>query len=221
MDSARRRGIGMTSPRTRDRLASRLQAAGIRDERVLEQIRQVPRHLFVEEALASRAYEDTALPIGFSQTISQPYVVARMTEALMQTSGPMKRVLEIGTGSGYQTAILSRLVEEVWSLERVERLLRLAHWRLDALDLDNVTLCHADGFGGLPEQGPWDGILVTAAPEGIPRALVRQLRIGGCMVLPVGDQQAQGLVRLVRTEAGYQHEFLERVSFVPLIGGVC
>ena len=213
-------GIGMTSQRTRERLIQRLREEGIRDHRVIESMRNTPRHLFVDEALASRAYEDTALPIGNGQTISQPYIVARMTEALLQ-QGPLENVLEIGTGSGYQTAVLAPLVRRVYTVERIKTLLEQARRRFQALRIRNIVTKHTDGTVGLPEYGPFDGIIVTAAPEGIPLALVEQLRPGGCMVLPIGSRDGQVLVRVTKTEDGYQHEMLERVSFVPLLGGVC
>ena len=213
-------GIGMTSQRTRERLIRRLGQEGIRNRRVLESMRNTPRHLFVDEALASRAYEDTALPIGQGQTISQPYIVARMTEALLP-AGPLENVLEVGTGSGYQTAVLAPLVRRVYTTERIKVLLDQARRRLQALKIRNVITKHADGTIGLPEYAPFDGILVAAAPEGIPLALVEQLRPGGRMVLPIGDRDEQALVRVVRTNEGYVHEMLERVSFVPLLGGVC
>ncbi len=211
-------GIGMTSARTRERLVERLRAEGIRDPRVLDRIRRVPRHIFVDEALSSRAYEDTALPIGHGQTISQPYVVARMTEALLEGE-PLEHVLEVGTGSGYQTAILAPLVRRVYTVERVGPLLDLARSRFRELQIRNVRTKHADGTLGLPEYGPYDGIIVTAAPEGIPLALVEQLRVGGRMVLPIGLRDEQVLVRVTRTPDGYDKDFLERVSFVPLLGG--
>ncbi len=218
--SAGVRGIGMTSQRTRERLIQRLQEKGIRDARVLGSLRATPRHLFVDEALASRAYEDTALPIGNGQTISQPYIVARMTEVLLAT-GPLENVLEIGTGSGYQTAVLAPLVRRVYTVERVQVLLDQARRRFQQLRLRNIVTKHVDGGLGLPEYAPFDGIIVTAAPAGIPRGLVEQLRPGGRMVLPVGQADEQALVAVVRTEAGYEREMLERVSFVPLLGGVC
>lgn len=211
-------GIGMTSERTRKRLLKRLREKGIQDLNVLNAMRATPRHIFVDEALASRAYEDTALPIGHGQTISQPYIVARMTELLME-AGPLDTVLEIGTGSGYQTAVLSRLVKRIYSVERIEALQRLARKRFQELGLRNIRLHHSDGGMGLPEYGPFDGILVTAAPAGIPRALVDQLKQGGRMVLPIGQEQAQVLVRVTRTAGGYEKELLERVVFVPLLGG--
>ncbi|MCB1734011.1 MAG: protein-L-isoaspartate(D-aspartate) O-methyltransferase [Chromatiaceae bacterium] len=210
----------MTSQRTRERLIQRLREEGIRDPRVLERIRNTPRHLFVDEALASRAYEDTALPIGSGQTLSQPYIVARMTEALLQ-GGALENVLEVGTGSGYQTAVLAPLVRRVYTVERVKTLLDSARRRFQRLDMRNIVTKHTDGGLGLPEYAPFDGIIVTAAPEGIPRALVEQLRPGGCMVLPVGRREEQALVRVTRTADGYEHEMLERVSFVPLLDGVC
>ncbi len=212
-------GIGMTSERARDRLVAALRREGIRDERVLEVIRTTPRHLFVDEALASRAYENTALPIGRGQTISQPYIVARMTEALLE-GGDLDRVLEVGTGSGYQTAVLAPLVRRVYTVERIGRLLEQARARFRLLRLRNIHPRHADGGLGLPEFAPYDGILVTAAPEGIPRALVQQLEPGGRMVLPIGGREGQALVRVTRTARGYDTELLEPVNFVPLLGGV-
>ncbi|RMG35961.1 MAG: protein-L-isoaspartate(D-aspartate) O-methyltransferase [Gammaproteobacteria bacterium] len=211
-------GIGMTSQRTRERLVERIRAQGVRDPRVLQQIRDVPRHLFVDEALATRAYEDTALPIGLNQTISQPYTVARMTEALLE-AGPLENVLEIGTGSGYQAAVLAGLVRRVYTVERIEALLRQARRRFHALNLINVRTKHADGTLGWPHYAPYDGIVVTAAPEGIPLALVEQLRPGGRLVLPIGTRREQVLVRVTRTTTGHEKEILEQVSFVPLLGG--
>ena len=212
-------GIGMTSQRTRDRLIRRLRAEGIRDHRVLDRMRNTPRHLFVDEALASRAYEDTALPIGKGQTISQPYIVARMTEVLLE-GGPLEYVLEVGTGSGYQTAVLAPLVRRIYTTERIQVLLDQARRRFRTLKIRNVVTKHTDGGIGLPEYAPFDGIIVTAAPQGIPLALVEQLRPGGRMVLPIGEREEQVLVRVTRTAEGYEHEMLERVSFVPLLGGV-
>lgn len=213
------RGIGMTSQRTRERLIDRLKAEGIRSPRVLDQIRNTPRHLFVDEALASRAYEDTALPIGNNQTISQPYIVARMTEILLE-GGPLENVLEVGTGSGYQTAVLAPLVRRVYTVERIEALHVLARSRFRGMGLRNIRTRHVDGGMGWPEYAPFDGIIVTAAPEGIPRALVNQLRPGGRMVLPIGDSSLQALVRVTKTEDGYDREVLEQVSFVPMLSGV-
>jgi len=212
-------GIGMTSRRTRERLIAQLREMGVSYQRVLEQVRETPRHIFVDEALASRAYENTALPIGHNQTISQPYIVARMTEALLQ-AGPMETVLEVGTGSGYQTAVLAPLVRRVYTVERIEALLTQARQRFRELDLRNIRTRHSDGGMGLPHYAPFDGIIVTAAPEGIPLALVDQLKEGGRMVLPIGDSKAQALLRVTKTQRGYDKELLEEVSFVPLLGGV-
>jgi protein-L-isoaspartate(D-aspartate) O-methyltransferase len=211
-------GIGMTSRRTRERLIGRLREAGIRSHEVLELMRNLPRHLFVDEALASRAYEDSALPIGHGQTISQPYTVARMTEALIEGGHP-DTVLEIGTGSGFQTAVLASLARRVYTVERVGSLLEAARRRLRLLQLRNVRLRHGDGALGWPEYAPFGAIIVTAAPEGVPRILVNQLAPGGVMVLPIGRGEQQVLVRVVRTEEGYTHEILEPVTFVPMLGG--
>lgn len=211
-------GIGFTSRRTRDRLVRRLADAGIRDERVLEAIAETPRHIFVDEALAHRAYEDTALPIGHGQTISQPYVVARMTEALLEHGIP-ESVLEIGTGCGYQTAVLARLVPRVYSVERIKPLLDRARDRLRRLRLGNVQLKHADGTLGWPEKGPFHGILAAAAPRTVPEALLEQLAEGGTLVMPVGDGGSQQLIRIQRTATGIEREVLESVRFVPLLGG--
>jgi protein-L-isoaspartate(D-aspartate) O-methyltransferase len=211
-------GIGMTSRRTRERLVERLREEGISNESVLEAIRALPRHIFVDEALASRAYEDIALPIGSGQTISQPFIVARMTEALLG-EGPMASVLEIGTGCGYQTAVLARLVKRVYSIERIASLLAQARERMHALGLSNVRLRHGDGTDGWPTHAPFDGILVTAAPGFVPPALVEQLAVGGRMIIPVGAQGAQTLMLLVRTESGIEEQQLERVAFVPMISG--
>jgi len=219
MMDGRQQGIGMTSWRTRERLIRRLEEAGVRDRDVLDVMRRLPRHLFVDEALASRAYEDAALPIGHGQSISQPYTVARMTEALLAGGRP-DTVLEIGTGSGFQTAVLASLVRRVYSVERVARLSQRAGRRLQKLELRNVRLRHDDGTLGWPEYSPFGGIIVTAAPVGIPRVLVNQLTMGGCMVLPIGRPEQQVLVRLFRTAKGYDHEILEPVTFVPLLGGV-
>ncbi|MCG6862730.1 MAG: protein-L-isoaspartate(D-aspartate) O-methyltransferase [Chromatiaceae bacterium] len=219
MPDKRQQGIGMTSQRTRERLIQRLEEAGIENQDVLDVMRRLPRHLFVDEALASRAYEDSALPIGHGQTISQPYTVARMTEALLDGGGP-DTVLEVGTGSGFQTAVLASLVRRVYSVERVASLSERAGRRLKKLQLRNVRLRHGDGALGWPEYAPFGGIIVTAAPAGIPRVLVNQLTMGGCMVLPIGRPDQQVLVRVFRTETGYTHEILEPVTFVPLLGGV-
>jgi protein-L-isoaspartate(D-aspartate) O-methyltransferase len=219
MESSRIAGIGMTSARTRERLIQRLQEQGIADERVLDRIRNVPRHLFVDEALASRAYEDTALPIGFGQTISQPYIVARMTEALL-AAGPLRRVLEIGTGCGYQTAVLSPLVEEIYSLERIAAILGRARRTLRELRIRNANFRHADGIVGWAARAPFDGILLTAAPHVVPAGLFDQLGPGGRLIAPVGPDGRQELVRFTRTEAHIERESLGQVSFVPLLSGL-
>jgi len=213
-------GIGMTAGRAGDRLVQRLRDKGVKDPRVLEVLRRLPRHQFVDEALASRAYDGAALPIGWGQTISQPYIVARMTEALL-AGGRCGTVLEIGTGSGFQTAVLAVLVRRVYSIERVAGLWEQASRRLRTLRLRNVRLRHGDGARGWPEYAPFDGILVTAAPRRIPRPLVDQLAIGGSMILPLVGPQGQVLVRLTRTDdSDYLHEALEPVSFVPLREGI-
>jgi protein-L-isoaspartate(D-aspartate) O-methyltransferase len=212
-------GIGMTSARTRDRLVQRLRDQGISDLRVLQQMRTVPRHIFVDEALASRAYEDTALPIGWNQTISQPYIVARMTEALIQ-GGPLQKVLEIGTGCGYQTAMLAPFAERIYSIERIEPLTKRARERLRDLEIRNVRLKHGDGLKGWPTQAPFDGILVAAAPLTLPDALLKQLAPGGRMIVPVGPEGQQQLLRLTRRESGITRENLGPVAFVPLLGGL-
>ena len=211
-------GIGMTSARTRERLAERLAAQGIRSRQVLDRIRSVPRHLFVDEALASRAYEDTALPIGLGQTISQPYVVARMTEALLE-GFTGERVLEIGTGCGYQTAVLAPLVKEVYTVERIPELLRKARQRLRDLDLYNVRFRLGDGWEGWRKYGPYDGILVAAAAPELPPRLLEQLAPGGRMIIPVGPSGRQELSRVSREEDRYEHQSLGAVSFVPLVHG--
>jgi len=212
-------GSGMTSARTRERLISRLMSQGIRDTRVLDVMRQTPRHLFVDEALAHRAYEDTALPIGHSQTLSQPYSVARMTELLL-ADGPRRKVLEVGTGSGYQTAVLAQLVAMVHSVERIKPLQDKARERLNSSGLNNVRLRHADGLGGWPGEGGYDGIIGTAAALGVPSTLTDLLAVGGCLILPVGAGQQQSLVRVRRTAEGLQQEVIEPAHFVPMLGGV-
>lgn len=212
-------GIGMTSQRTRARLVERLFEQGITDIRVLEVMRTTPRHLFLDEALAHRAYEDAALPIGFNQTLSQPYTVARMTELLL-AGGGMKRVLEIGTGSGYQTAVLAQLVDEVYSIERIRPLQERARLRLRELKLHNITLRHGDGFEGWAAKAPFDGILTTAAPRAVPEQLVAQLRVGGRLVIPVGDDRKQQLSVVTRTEGGFEVREVEPARFVPLLSGM-
>lgn len=210
-------GIGMTSRRTRMRLIQRLRDAGIDDQRVLDVMAEVPRHIFLDEALSHRAYEDTSLPIGYSQTLSQPYIVARMTEILMQHAP--SRVLELGTGSGYQTAILSRLVDEVFSVERIKPLQDRARDRLRQLGMRNVLLKHADGGMGWPDRGPFDGIMLTAAPKEIPTELRAQIAEGGVVVAPVGEVN-QNLVKMVRYGDSFETTEIEAVNFVPLLGGV-
>ncbi len=214
------RGEGLTSPRMRDRLAMQLRDEGIRDLRVLEVIRRAPRHLFVGEALASRAYENTALPIGHGQTISQPWVVARMSEALLEGGVPGK-VLEIGTGSGYQATVLSMLGMHVFTVERIEELLRRARRIFRKIGLKNLRSRHADGRLGWPEEAPFDAIILTAAGTHIPEQLSEQLAIGGVMVAPVGAAGRQDLVRLRKRDDGsLEKEQLGAVSFVPLLGGL-
>jgi protein-L-isoaspartate(D-aspartate) O-methyltransferase len=209
-------GIGMTSQRTRDRLIQRLREEGIRDERVLEAMRNVPRHLFVDEALATRAYEDTALPIGQGQTISQPYIVALMTQTLL-AGGRLKKVLEVGTGSGYQTAVLAQLVDEIYTVERIEPLMKLARKRLRELGCRNVQTKLSDGSWGWKEHAPYDGIIVTAAPAEVPPALIEQLAPGGRLIIPVGGAAMQELLLVQHTDKGLSQERLELVNFVPLV----
>ncbi|HET7651044.1 MAG TPA: protein-L-isoaspartate(D-aspartate) O-methyltransferase [Gammaproteobacteria bacterium] len=221
MNQITSRGIGMTSARTRERLVARLREQGVRNPQVLNLIRSTPRHLFVDEALASRAYEDTALPIGHGQTISQPYIVARMTEALLANGVP-DTVLEVGTGCGYQTAILAALVKQVFSVERIMPLQQRARQTLNGLGVRNVRFRHADGGWGWANHAPYSGIIVTAAPEEVPGPLLEQLVPGGRMIIPVGTQGGAQELLLVtrRDESRYEREVLERVSFVPLLGGL-
>jgi len=213
------RGIGMTSQGTRDRLVRRLRDNGIRNEKVLKAIATTPRHEFVDEALSSRAYEDTALPIGLSQTISQPWVVARMTEALLEC-GAVDKVLEVGTGSGYQAAILAALVPKVFTVERIEELLKLARRRFHKLGLNNIYTRYADGHLGWPSQAPFDGIVVTAAAMEVPQELLEQLRVGGVMVAPVEKYGMQRLLAIHRTEDGFEEKDLGGVIFVPMLSGL-
>jgi protein-L-isoaspartate(D-aspartate) O-methyltransferase len=219
MADLRMSGIGMTSARTRDRLIQRLREQGITNLAVLDRIRNVPRHIFVDEALASRAYEDTALPIGFGQTISQPYIVARMTEALLE-GAPLTSVLEVGTGCGYQTAVLAPLVGKLLTIERIEPLLQRAKLRLKELELRNVRFRHGDGSQGWKAQGPFDGILVAAAPLSVPELLLQQLAVGGRLIVPVGPEGEQELLRFTRKEQRIERQSLGPVAFVPLLGGV-
>ncbi|MEE8157593.1 MAG: protein-L-isoaspartate(D-aspartate) O-methyltransferase [Gammaproteobacteria bacterium] len=209
----------MTSARTRERLVERLRLEGISNLKVLERIRNVPRHLFVDEALASRAYEDTALPIGHGQTISQPFVVARMTEALLE-SGPVDKVLEIGTGCGYQTAVMAALVGTVYTIERIGPLLTRSRKLLRELGFKNIRFRHGDGWLGWDRAAPFDGIILTAAPQEVPQTLLDQLADGGRMVLPVGPQGRQELLLITRHEDKYERRRLGLVSFVPLVGGL-
>jgi protein-L-isoaspartate(D-aspartate) O-methyltransferase len=217
-DELQHRGIGMTSQRTRERLIQRLYEEGLSNAHVLETIRRTPRHLFVDEALAHRAYEDTALPIGNNQTISQPYMVARMSELLL-AAGPLDKVLEIGTGSGYQTAILAQLVERVFSVERIQSLQEKAKERLAQLNLRNVVFRWGDGWEGWNALGPYNGIIVTAAAANVPQALLDQLAPGGRLVIPVGAGDVQELLLIVREEDGFSRHVLDAVRFVPLLNG--
>ncbi len=212
-------GVGMTSQRTRDRMVDRLRDRGIMDESVIETMAQVPRHLFVDEAMATRAYEDASLPIGEGQTISQPYAVARMTELLL-ADGPRRRVLEVGTGSGYQAAVLSRLVDGVFTVERIKNLLDKARNRFKALEYRNIHTRYSDGSWGWASNGPYDGIIVTAAPRNVPDALYEQLAIGGRMVVPVGGKfETQSLLLITREEDGFHESRLADVKFVPFLSG--
>lgn len=213
-------GLGMTSQRARDRLIERLRSeGGICNERVLSAMRMLPRHLFIDEALASRAYEDTALPIGCGQTISQPWVVARMTEALLEHGTP-RRVLEVGTGSGYQAAVLAMLVEDVYTVERIDELLRSARRRFRKLGIGNIHARHDDGRVGWPDAAPFDAIIVTAAAMTTEAALLEQLVEGGVLVAPVGGSQGQQLLRLHKTAQGLESSSLGAVMFVPLLAGL-
>ena len=208
----------MTSQRSRDRLVEQLSDMGIKSEIVLEALRSTPRHIFVDEALASRAYDNTALPIGHNQTISQPYIVARMTEALLEAGDPEK-VLEIGTGCGYQTAILAQLARRVYSIERIEALLAGARERFHTLSYRNIRAKYGDGNKGWPEHAPFQGILVSAAPARIPEALTEQLAVGGRIIIPIGHSGGQKLLSVVRTRTGFVEKNLDPVSFVPMRTG--
>jgi protein-L-isoaspartate(D-aspartate) O-methyltransferase len=211
-------GTGMTSQRTRDRLIQRLYEEGLSNAQVLEVIRRTPRHLFVDEALAHRAYEDTALPIGHNQTISQPFMVARMSELLL-AAGPLDKVLEIGTGSGYQTAVLAQLVQRVFSVERIQSLQDRAKERLGELKLRNVVFRWGDGWEGWPALAPYNGIIVTAAASEVPQALLDQLAPQGRLVIPVGAGDVQQLLLIIREENGFSRQVLDPVRFVPLLNG--
>ena len=216
---AENRGIGMTSQGTRDRLVQTLRKEGIKDESVLKAITQVPRHEFVDEALSSRAYENTALPIGQSQTISQPWIVARMTEALLDGGKPEK-VLEVGTGSGYQASVLAYLVPRVFTVERIDELLKLARRRFHGLRLNNIFVRYADGHLGWPSQAPFDGIMVTAAAQTVPEELLEQLGIGGLLVIPIEKNGQQRLMTVRRLEDGFEESDLGAVVFVPMLSGL-
>jgi protein-L-isoaspartate(D-aspartate) O-methyltransferase len=216
--TARHSGIGMTSQRTRMRMVERLRSQGIRDEVVLAVMGEVPRHLFVDEALASRAYEDISLPLGFGQTISSPYTVARMTELARAGSAPNK-VLEIGTGCGYQTAVLSRLAKEVYSIERLAPLLARARRNLREVRVTNARLRHGDGMLGIPEAAPFDVIVIAAAATHVPDALREQLGVGGRMILPMSGKNEQRLCIIERTPQGYTEKKMDQVKFVPLLPG--
>jgi len=216
--SERQSNIGMTSPRTRERLTQRLYEEGVRHPAVLAAINATPRHRFVDEALAQRAYEDTALPIGHNQTISQPWIVGRMSELLLAGGAPGK-VLEIGTGSGYQTAILAQLVERVFSVERIAALQQQAKQRLAELGLHNVVFRFGDGFEGWNAFAPYQGILVTAAPPEVPPSLLEQLADGGRLIIPVGSGQAQQLQLIIRKGQSFSRTLLDAVRFVPLLSG--
>lgn len=211
-------GIGMTSQRTRERMLVRLREQGIQDEVVLSAIGEIPRHIFVDEALSIRAYEDVSLPIGFGQTISQPYIVARMTE-ILRNGAQLNKVLEIGTGCGYQTAVLSKVCKEVLSVERIRPLVMKARSHLRTLKCNNVKLDHADGSIGLDAFAPFDGIIVTAAASHVPQELLTQLAVGGRMIIPIGTT-TQTLVLIERKAKEYVQTKLEAVKFVPLLGGI-
>ena len=213
------KGIGMTSQRTRDRLAKALVEMGIKSEVVLDVIRKTPRHFFIDEALASRAYENTALPIGFNQTISQPYIVAKMTEILIKGK-ELNNVLEIGTGCGYQTVVIAQFAQYVYTVERIDGLLMRARERFQGLNCTNIRSKHSDGNIGWSAHGPYDGIIVAAAPIGVPKALIEQLALNGRLVIPIGESGEQKLLLITRTQDGYNEEFLDSVSFVPMLAGI-
>ncbi len=212
-------GIGMTSPRTRKRMVQRLAEQGIANASVLEVMRETPRHVFMDEALASRAYEDTALPIGYNQTISQPYIVAKMTELLL-AHGKLNKVLEIGTGCGYQTAILAQLADHVYTVERILALQKKAKETLWDLKIKNINYFYGDGHFGWADYAPFDGILVAAAAPEVPEDLLQQLAVGGVLVMPVGDAGGQQTLQCItRTTLNYRVEYLENVVFVPFLPG--
>ena len=214
-------GVGMTSQRTRERLIQRLKDKGIKDQKVLNVMRVTPRHIFLDEALSHRAYEDTALPIAYGQTISQPYIVALMTQLLL-SRGALGKVLEVGTGSGYQAAILAQLVDQVYTVERINPLLVKAKERFRYLKFRNIVCSHSDGGVGWAEHAPYDGIISTAAPEGVPEELLYQLAPNGCLVIPVGSESNQELRLITRIgdSQNYDEDVVEQVRFVPLLSGV-
>ena len=212
-------GLGMTSQRTRNRLIERLIEKGVSDDRVLDTIRIVPRHLFLDEAMSSRSYEDTALPIGYGQTISQPWVVAKMTQWILESSIPIKKVLEIGTGSGYQTAILSLLVDEVYSVERIQALSERAEITLNKLELENIQFSLSDGHWGWPDKAPFDAIISAASPAELPQELINQLKVGGRLVMPIGESK-QLLYGFQKTPSEVIETCLGEVMFVPMKSGV-
>jgi protein-L-isoaspartate(D-aspartate) O-methyltransferase len=215
----RLQGIGMTSRRTRERMIARLREQGIKNSEVLAVMAEIPRHIFVDEALESRAYEDNSLPIGHNQTISQPYIVAKMTELLLE-AGPLANVLEIGTGCGYQTAILAKLVGQVYTVERIAPLIKKARDLLWELDIKSVGFLHEDGGYGWQAHAPYDGILAAAAAEEIPPALLDQLAVGGVMLIPIGREDKQALFRVIRKADSFEYEMIEAVTFVPFLSGV-
>ncbi len=219
MPLSRKPGIGMTSQRTRMRMVERLRAQGIRDETVLAAMGEVPRHIFVDEALSSRAYEDMALPLGYGQTISSPHTVARMTE-LARNGRPLGKVLEIGTGCGYQSAILCRVARQVYSMERLAALIRRARRYLREAGVTNIHLRHGDGHAGMPEVAPFDAIVMTAAAARAPDALLKQLSVGGRMILPIERNDEQHLFIIERTDRGIVERRMDPVVFVPLLPGV-
>ena len=212
-------GIGMTSQRARNRLVEKIRSMGITNEKILEVMRLTPRHYFLEEALASRAYDNTALPIGYGQTISQPYMVASMTQILCET-GPMGKVLEIGSGCGYQTAVLSAFAEKVFAVERIQALVKRLRTNLYELKVPNVLVRHSDGFNGWAEHAPFDAILVAAAPVGVPEKLLEQLAVSGRLVIPIGSGRSQELRLIKKSITGFQEQVLDNVSFVPLLDGI-
>lgn len=213
-------GIGMTSQRARDRLADSLSEMGIKSKEILACIRKVPRHLFVDEALASRAYENISLPIGFNQTISQPYIVAKMIEILIENNSPLNNILEIGTGCGYQTAILAKFAKRIYTVERINSLLVYARERFMKLGYSNIRSKNDDGNFGWACNAPYDAIIVAAAPLGVPDSLKEQLNVHGRLILPIGKAGEQKLLLIVRTEKSYKEYYLDAVSFVPMLEGI-